>query len=367
MVSRLISAGASASTAAPTSGRIVDPIPGWQRSVTSGFGPRVSPTGGGGTEFHHGIDIGKPMGTPIQAVKDGKVVFAGANGGFGNLVVLQHNDGTFSLYAHQSALNVQVGQDVKAGDVIGKVGSTGRSTGAHLHFEVRKGAQWGSAAAIDPVAYLNGSIQLAANDPGPGRSFSGGSNSGGSVSRGDRNSTGGGGGSSSELGLSGASSPGPSSSAGTSMPSVGSSVAKGDFKSLMAELAAMGIDLAYLQELAKKYGVPLDMILAIIMQESGGDPNAKSAAGAEGLMQLMPATAAGLGVSNPLDPKQNVEAGVKYLSQLHGMARSGGDWTNVAGMYNAGPAGSFSNPETANYMSSVPQLRQQAQAAAAAA
>lgn len=68
------------------------------------------------------MDIGVPHGTPIQAVKDGKVVFAGDGGGYGNLTVIQHDDGTFTKYAHQSEINVQAGQEVKAGDVIGKVG-----------------------------------------------------------------------------------------------------------------------------------------------------------------------------------------------------------------------------------------------------
>jgi hypothetical protein len=150
--------------------KVVDPIPGWRDSVSSPFGQRQNPTGGG-TEFHAGIDIAKPQGTPIQAAKDGKVVFAGDGGGFGNLVVIQHNDGTYSMYAHQSQINVQVGQDVKAGDTIGKVGSTGHSTGPHLHFEVRTGgSDWSSAKAVDPVAFLNGAASLPAADPGPGNS-----------------------------------------------------------------------------------------------------------------------------------------------------------------------------------------------------
>ncbi|MOA46873.1 Soluble lytic murein transglycosylase precursor [compost metagenome] len=111
--------------------------------------------------------------------------------------------------------------------------------------------------------------------------------------------------------------------------------------------------------------MPLEVILAIMMQESGGDPNAKSPAGAMGLMQLMPGTAAGLGVKNPLDPKENLEGGVKYLAEMFNNPRSGGDWGKAFAMYNAGPAGNFDNPETQNYIKSVPQLVEQAKAALA--
>ena len=138
---------------------IVEPIPGWRGAVSSPFGRRHNPTGAG-TEFHDGVDIAKPTGTPIQAVKDGKVVFAGEAGGYGKLVVIEHADGSFTKYAHQSDIDVSAGQTVKAGDVIGKVGSTGRSTGPHLHFEVRQG-NWQSGKVLDPVAYLEGATVTA--------------------------------------------------------------------------------------------------------------------------------------------------------------------------------------------------------------
>jgi len=138
----------------------------------------------------------------------------------------------------------------------------------------------------------------------------------------------------------------------------GGTVPKGDFKALMDKLNAMGIDKAYLDELSKKYGVPVEWILGIMMQESGGDPNAGSPAGAKGLMQLMPGTFGSLGVgSNILDPKQNLEAGVKYFSQMY---RQFGDLTTAAGHYNSGPGGNLTNPETAQYIKAVPALAQQA-------
>jgi murein DD-endopeptidase MepM/ murein hydrolase activator NlpD len=98
--------------------------------VTSEYGPRW-----GG--FHPGIDIAPPYGTPIHAAKDGVVIFAGWNGGYGNFVLIDHGGGLVTGYAHQSQIAVSQGQTVSQGQVIGYEGSTGDSTGPHLHFEVR--------------------------------------------------------------------------------------------------------------------------------------------------------------------------------------------------------------------------------------
>lgn len=317
--------------------QIADPVPGWRDKITSHVGHRESPGGVGSTE-HAGIDIGVPSGTPIQAVKDGRVVFAGDGDGYGNLVIIQHNDGTFTKYAHQSEINCRVGQDVQAGDVIGKVGSTGHSTGPHLHFEVRKGDMW-NGAILDPEAYLSGSESVAAAATGPGQSFAGSTNSvggGGSpsgLSLGGGSS--GGGGSAGGASGGGAASGATPSGGTTAVPGGGTSVASGDFAALLERLRALGIDEEYLKMLAEKYGVPIEMILAVMMQESGGNPNAKSPVGAMGLMQLMPDTARGLGVANPADPKQNLEGGVKYLGQM--LKQFGGDKTKALAAYNAGP------------------------------
>jgi len=102
--------------------------------LTSGFGRRVDPLGDG-HRMHQGLDIAAPMGSPIGAVEGGKVVFSGRRGGYGNAVVVRHRDGTEALYAHCSSLSVNVGEEVRAGQTIGRVGSTGRSTGPHLHLE----------------------------------------------------------------------------------------------------------------------------------------------------------------------------------------------------------------------------------------
>jgi len=88
--------------------------------------------------MHRGIDISGRSGTPVLAARDGTVTFAGVKGGYGNIVILSHEDGYETRYAHLSSIKASVGDVVETGDVIGLMGSTGRSTGPHLHFEIRK-------------------------------------------------------------------------------------------------------------------------------------------------------------------------------------------------------------------------------------
>ena len=131
----------------------VTPAPsGWSSPVaghrSSTFGGRVDPITGEHRN-HAGVDIAAPKGTPIQAARAGRVVFSGAKGGYGNLVIVDHGDGLESRYAHCNTLLAPVGSRVPAGAVIGTVGSTGRSTGPHLHFEIRK-----DGTAINPDRYL---------------------------------------------------------------------------------------------------------------------------------------------------------------------------------------------------------------------
>ena len=99
--------------------------------------------------MHEGIDIGAPEGAPIYAASAGTVSFAGVMGGYGNMMLVDHGGGVVTAYAHQSSFFVGVGQSVSAGQQIGSVGSTGASTGPHLHFEVRVGG-----APNDPLGYL---------------------------------------------------------------------------------------------------------------------------------------------------------------------------------------------------------------------
>ncbi|MFI6638324.1 peptidoglycan DD-metalloendopeptidase family protein [Streptomyces sp. NPDC050504] len=102
--------------------------------------------------YHTGVDFAASSGTTVRAVGAGTVVSAGWSGAYGNEVVIRHTDGTYSQYAHLSSLGVSSGQDVDGGDRIGYSGSTGNSTGPHLHFEIRTGPGYGSD--IDPVSYL---------------------------------------------------------------------------------------------------------------------------------------------------------------------------------------------------------------------
>jgi hypothetical protein len=113
-------------------------------TLTSRFGRRWG-------RMHKGIDIAGPVGTPIQAAADGTVIAAGwQSGGYGNLVEVKHSDGTTTRYGHNSKLSVSVGQVVRQGQQIAEMGSTGHSTGSHLHFEIRPSG----GSAVNPIALL---------------------------------------------------------------------------------------------------------------------------------------------------------------------------------------------------------------------
>ncbi|PJZ46767.1 peptidoglycan DD-metalloendopeptidase family protein [Leptospira brenneri] len=122
------------------------------RYVSSNFGTRVDPVTGKQGAFHSGIDLPASIGTPIKAVSDGKVWRTiTTSGGYGMLTILSHKNNIFTYYAHQNERQVKEGDSVRSGDIIGQVGNTGKSTGPHLHFEVRKGPD---QQALDPDAYL---------------------------------------------------------------------------------------------------------------------------------------------------------------------------------------------------------------------
>lgn len=131
-------------------------------TITSGVGMRVDPIDGIWRQ-HNGIDIAVPTGTPVRAVADGTVVYAGLRNGYGWTVLLEHDNGMITLYGHNSQLPVEVGQAIKKGEVIALAGSTGRSTGPHVHFEA-----WQSGANITP-AFMPGSGIKIASAPRPGR------------------------------------------------------------------------------------------------------------------------------------------------------------------------------------------------------
>ncbi len=122
------------------------------RLITSPYGNRVSPTLGA-TTFHHGVDIGAPYGSSVLAAQSGTVIDAGWSGGYGICVVIAHEEGISTLYGHMSDWNVSVGQKVSRGQVIGQCGSTGISSGPHIHYEVRV-----NGSTINPLPYLPGYI-----------------------------------------------------------------------------------------------------------------------------------------------------------------------------------------------------------------
>jgi murein DD-endopeptidase MepM/ murein hydrolase activator NlpD len=146
-------AAAAASRGNPTppvasgrgNGRFMLPV---SAPVTSGFGQRNHPISGS-SRMHTGVDLGASSGTPIKAAEGGTVVMAGPNGGYGNWTLIDHGGGLATGYGHQSAIGVRVGQHVSRGEVIGRVGSTGASTGPHLHWEVRVNGN-----PVDPMGWV---------------------------------------------------------------------------------------------------------------------------------------------------------------------------------------------------------------------
>ena len=124
------------------------PVPAAQARFTSAFGTRSDPFKAT-RAMHSGIDLAGPVGTTIYATADGYVGRAGVVGGYGNLIELEHGKSIQTRYGHLSAILVRPGQRIKRGDIIGRMGSTGRSTGSHLHYEVRV-----DGAAVNPIPFM---------------------------------------------------------------------------------------------------------------------------------------------------------------------------------------------------------------------
>ena len=139
-------------------------------SFTSGYGVRSDPFRGGAA-MHAGIDLSGPVGTPIHATADGVISEAGWNsGGYGNLIKVDHGRGIETRYAHLSKIAVRPGQRIQRGQVIGRMGSTGRSTGSHLHYEVRIDGR-----AVNPIPFMKSTdYLLAMQKNGGGTSMDGG-------------------------------------------------------------------------------------------------------------------------------------------------------------------------------------------------
>jgi murein DD-endopeptidase MepM/ murein hydrolase activator NlpD len=128
--------------------------------VSSRFGYRRDPFNPNINNFHSGLDLSAPVGTPVIASADGIIEFRGRNGGYGNTVIIRHKDGYKTVYAHCSTTIGEVGQEVKMGTVIGSVGRTGTATGAHLHFEVMHRGKF-----INPESALQKVEIVTAKDP----------------------------------------------------------------------------------------------------------------------------------------------------------------------------------------------------------
>jgi len=116
--------------------------------VTDGFGMRRNPFSGEGREVHEGLDIAVDFGAPVTATADGLVIYAAPHAGYGNLVIVYHSSGITTRYGHLSRISVEAGQRVRRSDQVGNAGSTGRSTGPHVHYEIRENDQ-----SVDPLRY----------------------------------------------------------------------------------------------------------------------------------------------------------------------------------------------------------------------
>ena len=109
---------------------------------------RRNPFNGEGREVHEGLDIAVDFGTPVTVTADGLVIYAAPHAGYGNLVIVYHSNGITTRYGHLSRISVEAGQRVKRSDQVGNAGSTGRSTGPHVHYEIRENDQ-----SVDPLRY----------------------------------------------------------------------------------------------------------------------------------------------------------------------------------------------------------------------
>lgn len=145
----MLTANVAATPASPPEGTA--PTMQWPVAgeITSPFGQRKNPMGAG-EDFHPGLDIAADEGTPITAASAGRVIAAGPDGGYGNLIVVDDGNGVTTRYGHCSQIFARVGDAVMPGQTIGAVGSTGHSTGPHLHFEVRVNGR-----PVDPAALLS--------------------------------------------------------------------------------------------------------------------------------------------------------------------------------------------------------------------
>jgi murein DD-endopeptidase MepM/ murein hydrolase activator NlpD len=122
--------------------------------LMDGYGHRSDPFSGEGA-MHTGVDIAAPVGTPVKATADGLVIHANWNGGYGRCVIVDHGNGYQTWYAHLSRMDVMEGEEIRQGEIVGRVGASGRSTGSHLHYEVRV-----SSTPVNPYRFLSQTLSM---------------------------------------------------------------------------------------------------------------------------------------------------------------------------------------------------------------
>lgn len=276
-MTRSAAAGTIRASAAPTglAGNplaVVEPLDG---RLTQDFGPTTSKYSAPMTvdgvhyaHFHDGIDIAAPLGRPVRSMAAGEVEFAGPYPDGAVVVRVRHADGSVAVYGHLGAgLDVQVGDKVAAGDQLGVVGMTGRTTGPHLHLELTV-----SGAAVDPLKVIESGHLPGAAD----------------------------------------------GALDTSVLPSGPSTA-GDVATVaaLARFDRVAADIPYAAEIraaATAAGLDPLLLASLVKAESGFRADAVSSVGAMGLTQLMPATAKSAHVTNPFDPAQNLRAGATYFA-----------------------------------------------------
>ncbi len=230
----------------------------------SRFSPPATVDGVTHAHFHDGLDLAAPLRRPVTAAADGTVRFAGRTGDGAIVVVIDHGDGVETQYGHLAPeLDVAAGNRVRAGDRLGAVGLTGRTTGPHLHFELRRDGD-----PLDPAPWLEagrlpGDPLTKALEAGPRAAVAG-----------------------------------------------SKSAALTRFDAVADRIPHAGL----IRDAAVAADVDPLLLASLVRAESGFRPDAVSSAGAMGLTQLMPATARSLGVADPFDARQNLDAGTRYLA-----------------------------------------------------
>ena len=277
---RSLAASGVTSPVARSSGSLVWPLHG---TITQGFGPTTctlepaaTVNGKSYAHYHDGLDIAAPQGTQVRSMEAGTVEYAGRYPDGAVVVRVRQTDGSVALYAHlQPGVLVHTGDTVKAGEALGRVGMTGHTTGPHLHVELTVHGK-----NVDPLAALR-SGQV----PGTSRTSS---------------------------------SSGTTASSSSWTPA--SPLAGADAELTQAALDrfdAVAAKIPYhaeIRDAAVRAGIDPLFLASLVKAESGFRPDAVSSAGAQGMCQLMPATARSLGVTDPFDPGQNLRAGARYIA-----------------------------------------------------